>query len=258
MDSNNIAISQFADTCKIPRPTMSQILNGRNKKISDELITKIHTAYPSLSVLWLMFGEGEMDIFEDTQTSEGQKTSDERVSNQQTADNQEKKLFGEAGFPISDEMAEKSRQTVDAQTPQSGTSVIAGNARSASIPSSTNIPRYNNEGSVNTKSNVPKTSEVIDFEMMTGEFHSPKTNAQDSDSSRLHTDNNDISAVNPEASTSATSQKYSPATQTDEQNAASHNPIRNISLQTSPDKRITNIVVFYSDNSFQSFSPSPI
>ena len=60
MSALNIANSQFADTCRIPRPTISQILNGRNKKISDELIGKIHEAYPQLSVLWLMFGEGEM------------------------------------------------------------------------------------------------------------------------------------------------------------------------------------------------------
>ena len=32
----------------------------RNKKVSDEVIGKIHDAYPSLSVLWLMFGEGSM------------------------------------------------------------------------------------------------------------------------------------------------------------------------------------------------------
>lgn len=60
LNSKQISNSQFADTCKIPRPTVSQILNGRNKKVSDEIISKIHIAYPSLSVLWLMFGEGEM------------------------------------------------------------------------------------------------------------------------------------------------------------------------------------------------------
>ncbi len=60
LTSLKIANSQFADTCGIPRPTISQILNGRNKKISDELISKIHEAYPVLSVMWLMFGEGDM------------------------------------------------------------------------------------------------------------------------------------------------------------------------------------------------------
>lgn len=59
---NSIPVTQFADNCNIPRPTVSQILNGRNKKISDEIVAKIHVAYPELSVYWLMFGEGEMII----------------------------------------------------------------------------------------------------------------------------------------------------------------------------------------------------
>lgn len=60
MNASQISSMQFADACSIPRPTLSQILNGRNKKISDEVIAKIHEAYPDLSVLWLLFGEGEM------------------------------------------------------------------------------------------------------------------------------------------------------------------------------------------------------
>ena len=43
-----IPVTQFADTCKIPRPSLSQLLNGRNRKVSDELIGKIHEAYPEL------------------------------------------------------------------------------------------------------------------------------------------------------------------------------------------------------------------
>lgn len=60
MNANGIGSTQFADACRIPRPTLSQILSGRNKKISDEVISKIHEAYPQLSVLWLLFGEGDM------------------------------------------------------------------------------------------------------------------------------------------------------------------------------------------------------
>ena len=60
LNHESVAITQFADNCKIPRPTLSQLLNGRNKKVSDELISKIHDAYPKLSILWLMFGEGKM------------------------------------------------------------------------------------------------------------------------------------------------------------------------------------------------------
>lgn len=65
-----IPVTQFADSCGIPRPTLSQLLNGRNKKVSDELISKIHEVYPSLSVLWLMFGEGDMLHQENIKISE--------------------------------------------------------------------------------------------------------------------------------------------------------------------------------------------
>lgn len=60
LNEYQIANSQFADKCDIPRPTISQLLNGRNKKVSDEVISKIHAAYPNLSIMWLMFGEEPM------------------------------------------------------------------------------------------------------------------------------------------------------------------------------------------------------
>lgn len=60
LESRRISVTQFADECNIPRPTASQLLAGRNKKVSDEMIGKIHQSYPDVSVVWLMFGEGEM------------------------------------------------------------------------------------------------------------------------------------------------------------------------------------------------------
>lgn len=60
MENEGLTISQFADTCGIPRPSLSQLLSGRNKKLSDVVVKQIHDVFPDLSVLWLMFGEGEM------------------------------------------------------------------------------------------------------------------------------------------------------------------------------------------------------
>lgn len=60
IDRLGIPSSQFADSCRIPRPTFSQILNGRNKKISDQIIRQIHEAYPNISISWLLFNEGAM------------------------------------------------------------------------------------------------------------------------------------------------------------------------------------------------------
>lgn len=60
MDREGLTNSQFADKCGIPRPSLSQLLSGRNKKLSDVVVKQIHDVFPDLSVLWLMFGEGEM------------------------------------------------------------------------------------------------------------------------------------------------------------------------------------------------------
>lgn len=59
-DFTNLTNSQFADRAGIPRPTLSQFLNGRNKRLSDDLTTKLHEAYPNLNIMWLLFGEGSM------------------------------------------------------------------------------------------------------------------------------------------------------------------------------------------------------
>lgn len=72
MEHTGLSSSQFADAAAIPRPSMSQILNGRNKKVSNELIEKLHVAFPNLNIVWLMFGEGPMETISNTQTSEAQ------------------------------------------------------------------------------------------------------------------------------------------------------------------------------------------
>lgn len=81
LSANGISVTQFADSCNIPRPTVSQIINGRNKKISDEIISKIHQSYPSLSVYWLMFGEG--DMIDDGTNPKVSKIEDEFIMRQQ-------------------------------------------------------------------------------------------------------------------------------------------------------------------------------
>lgn len=60
IETMGLTNSQFADQCGIPRPSLSQILTGRNKKISDVIVGQIHAMFPQLSVLWLLFGEGDM------------------------------------------------------------------------------------------------------------------------------------------------------------------------------------------------------
>lgn len=52
--------SQFADRAGIPRPTLSQLIHGRNKSINDLLLRKLHDGFPSLNITWLLFGLGNM------------------------------------------------------------------------------------------------------------------------------------------------------------------------------------------------------
>lgn len=51
--------TQFADAIGVGRPIISHILSGRNKP-SLEVVQKILTAFPDLSVSWLLSGLGEM------------------------------------------------------------------------------------------------------------------------------------------------------------------------------------------------------
>lgn len=60
IENKGLSYSQFADMCGIPRPSLSQFLTGRNKKISDVMVGQIHNMFPELSIVWLLFGEGKM------------------------------------------------------------------------------------------------------------------------------------------------------------------------------------------------------
>lgn len=64
--------SEFADRAGIPRPTLSQLLTGRNKSVNDAFIKKIHEAFPTLNIAWLLFNEGNMVIDSKIQFSEAQ------------------------------------------------------------------------------------------------------------------------------------------------------------------------------------------
>ena len=52
-----LSSSQFADKTGIPRPSLSQMLHGRNKSVNNQVLTKLHTSFPALNILWLLFGK---------------------------------------------------------------------------------------------------------------------------------------------------------------------------------------------------------
>lgn len=181
--ATNIPITQFADICGIARPTLSQLLNGRNKKVSDEVVAKIHAAFPKLSVYWLMFGEGSMEISENIEFSEGKDVENGRPE-------------GISLFENQSNIDEFGRPGADHSEGQSG--IIEFFDRNDD----------SDDASVGTECFVPSDGVVSKHE-------------------------------NPAAV-----------------GGGNNGQAVSIAVNQGEGKRISNIVVFYSDNSFQSFYPA--
>lgn len=135
LNTRGISITQFADECDIPRPSASQLLAGRNKKVSDEIIGKIHYTYPELSVSWLMFGEGEMVIGGNIATSKPQIEPSDTENNTQKADIQDYSSQDENLFSVTDSDSEKSEEPETEEFSFVGnTFAFAGNTSTTSTP----------------------------------------------------------------------------------------------------------------------------
>lgn len=174
LDTYNISNSQFADNCGIPRPTLSQLLTGRNKKISDEIISKIHSRYPALSVMWLLFNEGPMVNDTNFQFSEPQTAPQKGDFKEQFTDYKDENNNPEPNIFEQDLTIENSQNESQPQKLQNTIDFSAAN---------------------------------LQAEMFENQNESTTTSSS-------------------------------------------------ISVPTDGLKKITNIVVFYSDNSFQSFQPT--
>lgn len=246
LETHQIAISQFADTCRIPRPTLSQILSGRNKKISDELITKIHNAYPELSVLWLMFGEGEMEVPRNIEISEPQNSAKSPYPIADTAESQqenstdgenslftysESEKFGEENFG-------ENLQNIPVDTSQAHNTLAGGSENSISF-----FVDYSD-----SKHSTAADTPVADISAASS-GHMP----QPSQTARLHSASDNAPANgSPETVMSGAPTAEAPTSRASIPLSGGGS----ISLQSPEGKKISNIVVFYSDNSFQSFSPT--
>ena len=61
MTKENISSSVFAEKLGVQQSTLSHILNNRNKPSLD-FIMKVHQRYGYVSLEWLLYGKGEMEI----------------------------------------------------------------------------------------------------------------------------------------------------------------------------------------------------
>lgn len=253
MDKNGISSSLFADTCNIPRPTMSQILNGRNKKISDELISKIHSAYPDLSVLWLMFGEGNMTALSNIQISEAKNLSSSEFDSSYPAVNDRRNDHNNHVIDDNDFTTdEKSIFFVNkSYKNMSGTSVNEKNTDENYLSSPYTRKTTDNDG-VNTfiDFHSDNDNKIIynDKPSEKNPTHPQNTTVKEP----IQRENNTRSHINNIGHNSILEEKSDQIDTTISPDSSR----RDIKISTDMGKRITNIVVFYSDNSFQSFYPA--
>lgn len=273
LEKNNIAISQFADTCGIPRPTLSQILNGRNKKISDELISKIHAAYPALSILWLMFGEGSMETSGNIALSEpqnppipeaegayqagykGNATKNSADGDQHffTSENQfsPNNLFTEATATDEDSFSSQEFTNKDIAAAFGATHAHLSENGSAPDNTESNSGSSLLEGAI---SFYPR-HEGRPTQKVTSSYIAPEEKQAAAPATESTED------VRPNTASDSFIPYTPPAPEPYGNSDPLTNAIRNesnasVSVPADPGKKITNIVVFYSDNSFQSFYPS--
>lgn len=273
LEKNNIAISQFADTCGIPRPTLSQILNGRNKKISDELISKIHSAYPNLSILWLMFGEGSMETSGNIALSEPQNPSISEIEPPYTtgykADAPTDSADGDKHFFTSENQFHPDSLFSDttATADESFSSQEFTNKDIAAAFGATHTHQSESGALPDNPENNPDTSlrdGAISFyprhegrptQNVTSPYVAPD------EKQPVFPSTGTTEEAHPHTASDSFIPYTPPAPEPYGNGDSATNAIKtesntSVSVPADPGKKITNIVVFYSDNSFQSFYPS--
>lgn len=87
--STGLSPTQFADKAMIPRPSLSQMLHGRNKSINNQILSKLDEAFPELDIVWLLFGRGTMHNSANIEFSEPQNAAPEASTSTQAPDAQQ-------------------------------------------------------------------------------------------------------------------------------------------------------------------------
>lgn len=243
----NIPVTQFADSCNIARPTLSQLLNGRNKKVSDEFISKIHDAYPALSIIWLLFGEGEMLFHskggeEDINpTSKNDTLGFFDINSSKSVTTVSTDSVGGANIDFAENIPPKKNMPP------------AGTARGSSTQKEIGrTPAYPADKSSEFQS-TQLTRTDLPFDTKNIEFKKPDRN----DLSLFPSDNErkeDSQEKNFRAKTNVTDKKDSSHPHRDSHESLFAEAIQSQSEERAK-KQIVNIIVYYDDNSFEAFVP---
>lgn len=242
-----MANSQFADKADVPRPSLSQILNGRNKKISNEFISKLHDAFPSLNVLWLLFGDGEM-------------VNDKNIQ------------FSDSSEPLkidfSDEHSPEPQNLTNDDCPQNDFSDF----RSEKLPHDENCQKtrfstLSSENQVNDSLFDMNEIEEIDnsthkqtdlrnsFRPQAAKYTQPDIRPS-SDSLMQNPAAQHRQRLQPQHIDTQNAEPYHEKTQYGRHHAGTIEAADRIPLNVDTSKRVAYIMVFYTDNSFEIFRPS--
>lgn len=116
IDYKGFSNSNFADTAGIPRPTLSQLLSGRNKSINDLLLRKIHEAFPDLNIMWLLFGLGDMRTNPNIEISGAQKSLFDDISRIQSTDSETTTNVRKTESPLSQNSTKEKKTDENSQS----------------------------------------------------------------------------------------------------------------------------------------------
>jgi putative transcriptional regulator len=251
MDSSGLTISQFADTCNIPRPTMSQLISGRNKRISNEIFDKIHNGFPNLSILWLMFGEGQMLVNENIEISEPQNAILDNDLVTERADDERVGSLQSSFFASSESFQSGNEDEHSSKNAGSGTN-FAEEVGKAYISDKAEQPRQ----AVYFSEDVPSKANIDDI-VLSSNPHS-EISVSDSNTPLYSARSGAVDHAVPSQPPHSNQQFQQSGQQSPIQSPnheTAHVEAHRVSIAPDSHKKITNIVVFYSDNSFQSFLP---
>ena len=236
MESTGLSVSQFADKLAIPRPSMSQMLNGRNKKVSNEILEKLHAVFPALNVSWLLFGEGDMESAKNTQFSSPQKTLNFADDSPQTSSEQQ---IANSAASLSDltDNSSSTNSTLPGGQNSVGTPVSVASSTSAtsttptSAATPTAAPNPTTETGTSAKSTAAYPANIGEDGKgdCAKEYESPVPYGQSA-------------PVTPQPS----AEEYRVS-------VLCSSPAAEIAKNS--DKRISSIMVFYTDSSFEIFKP---
>lgn len=117
IETTGLSVTQFADKAGIPRPTFSQLLNGRNKTVNNQLLSRLDENFPDLDIVWLLFGRGDMRKGANIEISEPQMQLPFSESNVQNTVNEDVSASASSFF---DEMESSQNSSETASEGQSG------------------------------------------------------------------------------------------------------------------------------------------